>query len=223
MGRCKIKIEKIINERNRTITFEKRKKGLLKKAVELSILCSSEIAICIAGKDKHCLVYHSHDNFLGFMENFVFKEGEKEFFSNKDFEQSYFDDNDNSKEYEEKEEIEGLKLKKKRKKSIEENVKIEEKPSNINNLNLVENTSKDNVLASIKAINNKLSLKIAIPGKSVDQSKGTYSEDKTYSNNNSNSGSIMKVFGNFQNDKSQEINNNQNQTHSPFPKNCSKI
>jgi len=47
MGRNKIKIERIANERNRQATFTKRKNGLFKKAMELSILCDCEISLII--------------------------------------------------------------------------------------------------------------------------------------------------------------------------------
>ncbi|EIN14743.1 SRF-like protein, partial [Punctularia strigosozonata HHB-11173 SS5] len=47
MGRKKIEIQPIPNERNRAITFVKRKSGLLKKAYELGVLCSVEIAVII--------------------------------------------------------------------------------------------------------------------------------------------------------------------------------
>jgi hypothetical protein len=47
MGRNKIKIERIVNERNRQATFTKRKNGLVKKAMELSILCDCEISLII--------------------------------------------------------------------------------------------------------------------------------------------------------------------------------
>lgn len=53
MGRKKIAIARIQDERNRQITFSKRKAGLLKKAYELSILCDVEIAvIMITGNSK---------------------------------------------------------------------------------------------------------------------------------------------------------------------------
>jgi len=47
MGRKKIKIERITDERNRQVTFNKRKNGLLKKAMELSLLCDSSVALVI--------------------------------------------------------------------------------------------------------------------------------------------------------------------------------
>lgn len=56
MGRKKIRIERIPDERNRSVTFTKRKNGLLKKAMELSVLCDAEIAVIIltggGGRDK---------------------------------------------------------------------------------------------------------------------------------------------------------------------------
>jgi len=52
MGRNKIKIERIENERNRTATFTKRKHGLIKKAMELSILCDCEIALIVFQENK---------------------------------------------------------------------------------------------------------------------------------------------------------------------------
>lgn len=45
MGRRKITIERIKDDRNRHITFLKRSSGLLKKAMELSLLCDSEVAL----------------------------------------------------------------------------------------------------------------------------------------------------------------------------------
>ncbi len=45
MGRKKIVIKKILDERSRHATFAKRKNGLIKKAMELSVLCGCEIAL----------------------------------------------------------------------------------------------------------------------------------------------------------------------------------
>jgi len=52
MGRNKIKIERIENERSRTATFTKRKHGLIKKAMELSILCDCEISLIVFQENK---------------------------------------------------------------------------------------------------------------------------------------------------------------------------
>ncbi|KAL8280916.1 hypothetical protein RQP46_006595 [Phenoliferia psychrophenolica] len=53
MGRRKISIAPIADDRNRSVTFLKRKNGLFKKADELGILCSAEVAVVVfssAGK-----------------------------------------------------------------------------------------------------------------------------------------------------------------------------
>ena len=47
MGRKKINIARISDERNRQVTFTKRKFGLMKKAYGLSVLCDCEIAVII--------------------------------------------------------------------------------------------------------------------------------------------------------------------------------
>ncbi|EKE40435.1 hypothetical protein ENUP19_0305G0064 [Entamoeba nuttalli] len=62
MGRNKISIERIANDRNRQATFTKRKNGLIKKAMELSILCDCEIAlICFNSTNNKIFVYSSGD------------------------------------------------------------------------------------------------------------------------------------------------------------------
>ncbi|GAA0162480.1 MADS box transcription factor [Lithospermum erythrorhizon] len=47
MAREKIKIKKIDNITARQVTFSKRRRGLLKKAEELAILCDAEVAVII--------------------------------------------------------------------------------------------------------------------------------------------------------------------------------
>ena len=59
MGRRKIDIEPITNERNRTVTFIKRKAGLFKKAHELAVLCNVDIAVIILGTNKQFYEYSS--------------------------------------------------------------------------------------------------------------------------------------------------------------------
>jgi hypothetical protein len=61
MGRNKIAIQRIENERNRQATFTKRKNGLLKKAMELSILCDCEIALIIFSSNDKLYQYSSTD------------------------------------------------------------------------------------------------------------------------------------------------------------------
>jgi hypothetical protein len=52
-GRARVPITLIKNERNRLATFTKRKNRLIKKAMELSILCDAEIALVMFAKGKH--------------------------------------------------------------------------------------------------------------------------------------------------------------------------
>ena len=60
MGRNKIVVEKIQDARNRHVTFNKRKSGLVKKAMELSLLCDCEIGLIIfEGKPQDKLVEYS--------------------------------------------------------------------------------------------------------------------------------------------------------------------
>nr|QXO37012.1 MADS-box transcription factor 22 [Paphiopedilum callosum] len=47
MVRTKIQIRKIINAATRQVTFSKRRRGLFKKAEELSILCDAEVGLIV--------------------------------------------------------------------------------------------------------------------------------------------------------------------------------
>jgi MADS-box transcription factor len=72
MGRNKIKIERIKSERNRNITYIKRKKGLIKKAMELSLLCDVNIFLCLIprGTKEMCL-FCSSDSIDDFIEKYI--------------------------------------------------------------------------------------------------------------------------------------------------------
>ncbi|KAI7885921.1 hypothetical protein K492DRAFT_170506 [Lichtheimia hyalospora FSU 10163] len=59
MGRKKIKIQPIKDDRNRQVTFLKRKQGLMKKAYELSVLCDCEIALIIFNSSGKLVQYAS--------------------------------------------------------------------------------------------------------------------------------------------------------------------
>ncbi|GAB1597921.1 myocyte-specific enhancer factor 2A-like [Argonauta hians] len=61
MGRKKIQITRINDERNRQVTFTKRKFGLMKKAYELSVLCDCEIALIIFTSGNKLYQYASSD------------------------------------------------------------------------------------------------------------------------------------------------------------------
>jgi hypothetical protein len=47
MGKRKLPIERINHKRRRTVVKNKRRNGIIKKAVELSLLCSQQIFIAI--------------------------------------------------------------------------------------------------------------------------------------------------------------------------------
>ncbi|KAI9891027.1 MAG: hypothetical protein M1814_003378 [Vezdaea aestivalis] len=61
MGRRKIEIKAIKDDRNRSVTFLKRKGGLFKKAHELSVLCSVDVAVIIFGHNKKLHEFSSGD------------------------------------------------------------------------------------------------------------------------------------------------------------------
>lgn len=61
MGRKKIQISPITEERNRQVTFTKRKFGLMKKAYELSVLCDCEIAVIMFNSSSKLFQYASND------------------------------------------------------------------------------------------------------------------------------------------------------------------
>nr|BAC80252.1 MADS-box transcription factor [Houttuynia cordata] len=58
MGRGKIQIKRIENVNNRQVTYSKRKRGIIKKAQEISVLCDAHVSLVIfstAGKmDVFC-------------------------------------------------------------------------------------------------------------------------------------------------------------------------
>ncbi|KAI9010807.1 myocyte enhancer factor 2D [Phycomyces nitens] len=59
MGRKKIQINPILDDRNRQVTFLKRKHGLVKKAYELSVLCNCDIALVVFNNVSGKLIEYS--------------------------------------------------------------------------------------------------------------------------------------------------------------------
>ncbi|XP_010428899.1 PREDICTED: agamous-like MADS-box protein AGL104 isoform X2 [Camelina sativa] len=56
MGRVKLELKRIEKSTNRQITYSKRKKGLIKKAYELSTLCDIDLALLMfSPSDRLCL------------------------------------------------------------------------------------------------------------------------------------------------------------------------
>ena len=61
MGKKKIKTMTLIeNKASRNVTYCKRKRGLIKKAMELSLLCEQDILVVIYDKSKKKLVVYNN-------------------------------------------------------------------------------------------------------------------------------------------------------------------
>ena len=86
MGKKKIeKIEKIENLCTRKVTYCKRKKGLLKKSMELSLLCDLKVVMYIYDKNQRRVIHYASDANQDIME--IFNEpNQREFFTNMDYE-----------------------------------------------------------------------------------------------------------------------------------------
>lgn len=68
---------------NKKVTFNKRKKGLIKKAMELSVLCDTKVFVCIAdseNKNKLTIYSSNGDSIDTLRKNLNSKEIEKEYF-----------------------------------------------------------------------------------------------------------------------------------------------
>lgn len=61
MGRKKIKIQPIKEDRNRSVTYLKRKAGLFKKAHELAVLTDSDVAVIVFGHNGKLAEFCSGD------------------------------------------------------------------------------------------------------------------------------------------------------------------
>jgi hypothetical protein len=85
MGRNKIKIEKIRNDSVRKVTSYKRTKGLLKKSMELSILCGTRVVLGVYDPNDKLTFYSSDGNTLSLFQNLMKnKNVEKEVISDAD-------------------------------------------------------------------------------------------------------------------------------------------
>src|SRR5437660_1362838 len=71
MGRRKIEIKAIKDDRNRSVTFLKRKGGLFKKAHELSVLTSVDVAVIIFGQNNKLYEYSS-SNLPDFLQRYQY-------------------------------------------------------------------------------------------------------------------------------------------------------
>ena len=85
MGKRRIeKIQKIENASHRKVTYCKRKKGLLKKSIELSILCDLNMFLYIYDEKSDRVIHYASDPNLDLMELFN-KKAQREYYTNSDY------------------------------------------------------------------------------------------------------------------------------------------
>jgi len=84
MGRKKIRIEQIEDFRLRSVTLNKRKKGLIKKAMEISLLTGVNIMMTIFDKENGRIYQYFSDSIETFQEICQLKEIEVKKRSKKD-------------------------------------------------------------------------------------------------------------------------------------------
>ncbi|KAG8992854.1 hypothetical protein FRB94_011040 [Tulasnella sp. JGI-2019a] len=77
MGRRKIEIQPITHDRNRSVTFLKRKNGLFKKAYELGVLCSVDVCVIVFAHNGKLHEYCSGDS-SGVLERRLKYSGERD-------------------------------------------------------------------------------------------------------------------------------------------------
>ena len=63
MGRKLIEIKKIEDKIAKEYAFAQRKRGLIKKTIELGVLCDQEMFLIIYDKDKNAMIEYSTENF----------------------------------------------------------------------------------------------------------------------------------------------------------------
>ena len=78
------KIEMIQNKNHRKVTYCKRRKGLLKKSIELSLLCDVSVFVLIYDEKKKRCVHFGSDPQLDMLKMFN-DNCIREFYSNKDY------------------------------------------------------------------------------------------------------------------------------------------
>ena len=85
MGKKKLeKIDYIHHKKTRNVTYCKRKKGLLKKAVELSILCDISVCVLIYDKSRQRCSHFMNDPEENLL-NYFSEQCNREYFSNLDY------------------------------------------------------------------------------------------------------------------------------------------
>ena len=85
MGKRRIdKISLIENLSHRKVTYCKRKKGLLKKAIELSLLCDLKMFVFMYDKKQKRAIHFARDPEQDLMEIFN-EENQREYYTNRDY------------------------------------------------------------------------------------------------------------------------------------------
>jgi hypothetical protein len=85
MGKRRIeKIQKIENASHRKVTYCKRKKGLLKKSIELSILCDLNMFLFIYDAKSDRVIHYASDPNLDLTDLFN-KKAQREYYTNGDY------------------------------------------------------------------------------------------------------------------------------------------
>ena len=85
MGKRRIdKISLIENLSHRKVTYCKRKKGLLKKAIELSLLCDLKMFVFMYDKKQKRAIHFASDPEQDLMEMFN-EENQREYYTNRDY------------------------------------------------------------------------------------------------------------------------------------------
>lgn len=91
MGRKKIKIKPIEDKKLRQITYCKRKKGLLKKTMELSLLCKTQVFLAFVDHHNNLVIYNSEGHIANFVDKYLkFPVNPKETYCNQDVCINYF-------------------------------------------------------------------------------------------------------------------------------------
>ena len=63
MRKRKIEVMEVIqNPVSRNVTYCKRKRGLVRKAMEISVLCDQQVFLVICDKEKEKLVFYRSSN-----------------------------------------------------------------------------------------------------------------------------------------------------------------
>jgi len=85
MGKRRVDQIKLINNlSHRKVTYCKRKKGLLKKSIELSILCDLKVFMYIYDKSQKRVIHFASDPSQNILEIFN-TENQREYYSNNDY------------------------------------------------------------------------------------------------------------------------------------------